>query len=47
MYGDEKELNVYIVKPVNKGHPMEKQNLIFIDKWSLYGGYIAFLSRKE
>ena len=29
------------VKPVNKGHPREKQNMFFIDKWSLFGGYFV------
>ena len=24
------------VKPVNKGHPMDRQNMVFIDKWSLF-----------
>ena len=28
------------VKPVNKGHPRERQNMVFIDKWSLLGGFI-------
>ena len=35
-------LNVQLpitVKPVNQGHPMEKYNMIFIDKWSLFGCY--------
>ena len=31
----------YTVKPVNKGHPREKQNMVFIDKWSLFGGYFV------
>ena len=26
------------VKPVNKGHPREIQNVVFIEKWSLFGG---------
>ena len=26
------------VKPVNKGHPMERQHMAFIDKWPLFGG---------
>ena len=29
------------VKPVHKGHPREKQNMVFIDKWSLFGGYFV------
>ena len=24
------------VKPVNKGHPWERQNMVFIDKWSYF-----------
>ena len=23
---------------MNKGHPRERQNMVFIDKWSLFGG---------
>ena len=30
--------HVNTVKPVNKGHPRERQNKVFIDKWSLFGG---------
>ena len=30
---------INIVKPVNKGHPRERQNMVFIDKWSLFGDY--------
>ena len=33
----------YTVKPVNKGHPMERQNVVFINKSSLFGGYIVLL----
>ena len=25
------------IKPVNKGHPMEIQHMVFKDKWSLFG----------
>ena len=33
----------YTVKPVHKGHPREIQNMVFIDKWSLFGGnYVLF-----
>ena len=36
---------VYItVKPVNKGYPRERQHIVFIDKWSLFGVYFI-LSR--
>ena len=31
--------NVGTVKPVDKGHPRERQNMVFIDKWSLFEGY--------
>jgi hypothetical protein len=27
---------VYTVKPVNKGHPGERLNMVFIDKWSVF-----------
>ena len=27
------------VKPVNKGHPREKQHMVFINKWPFLGGY--------
>ena len=27
-------------KPVNKGHPRERQHMVFIDKWPIFGGYI-------
>ena len=29
----------YTIKPVNKTLPRERQNIAFIDKWSLFGGY--------
>ena len=29
------------VKPMNKGHPRERQLVVFIDKWSLFGGYFV------
>ena len=29
------------VKPVNKGHQRERQHMVFIDKWSLFGGYFV------
>ena len=35
--GIEKDL-IYTVKPVNKGHPRERQKMVFIDMWSLFGG---------
>ena len=31
----------YTVKPVNKGHQRNRQNMVFIDKWSLFGGYFV------
>ena len=33
------DLWLYTVKPVNKGHPREKQHMAFKDKWPLFGGY--------
>ena len=33
------------VKPVNKGHPKERQNMVFIDKWSLFGGNIVLFNQ--
>ena len=33
---------IITVKPVNKGHPWERQNMVFIDKWSLFEGYFVF-----
>ena len=29
------------VKPVNKGHPRERHNIVFIDKWSLFEGFFV------
>ena len=31
----------YTVKPVIKCHPGERQNMVFIDKWSLFGGHFV------
>ena len=31
------------VKPVNKGHTKERENMVFIDKWSLFGGYFVLI----
>ena len=28
----------HTAKTVNKGHPRDRQNMVFIDKWSLFGG---------
>ena len=33
------------VKPVNKGHPRERQCMVFIDKWPLFGGYIVLFNK--
>ena len=30
-----------LIKPVNKVHPGERHNMVFIGNWSLYGGYLA------
>ena len=29
------------VKPVNKGQPMGRQHMVFINKWYLFGGYFV------
>ena len=34
-------LHIHTVKPVDKGHPKEKQNMVFINKWSLFRGYFV------
>ena len=31
-------MTVCTVKPVDKGHPRERQHMIFLDKWTLFGG---------
>ena len=38
-----KDINTFLYtdKPVYKGHPRERQNMVFIDKQSLLGGYIV------
>ena len=35
------------VKPVNKGNPSERMNRVFIDVWSLLGGYFVFILSKK
>ena len=30
---------------MNKGHPKETQHNVFIDKWSLFGGYIVLFNQ--
>ena len=32
------------VKPVNKGHPRERQRMVFMDKWPSFGGYIVLFN---
>ena len=32
------------VKPVNKGHPRERLNMVYIEKWSLLGGNIVLFN---
>ena len=34
----------YTVKPVNKGHPRERPHMVFIDKWSSFGGYFVLFN---
>ena len=33
------------VKLMNKGHAREIQHTVFIDKWSLFGGYIVLFNQ--
>ena len=28
-------------KPVNKGHQGERSNMVFIENWSFFGGFIV------
>ena len=35
------------VKPVDKGHPRERQQTVFIDKWSLFEGYFVLFFFEE
>ena len=39
--------SLYTVKPVNKGHQRERQNIVFIDKWSLFGGNFVLLYQER
>ena len=32
---------IYTVKPLNLGHPCDRQILVFIDKWSLFWGFFV------
>ena len=41
--GQTSKQHVCTIKPVNKGHPRERQNMVLIDKWSLFAGYIVLL----
>ena len=34
-------MKTFTVKPVNKGLLRERQNMVFIDKWPLFGGYFV------
>ena len=38
--------NHITVKPVNKGHPRERQNMVFIDRLSSYGGYFVLCTKE-
>ena len=32
---------------MDKGHPKERQNMVFIDKWSLFGGnFVLFYQQR-
>ena len=30
---------------MNKSHPGDRQNMVFIDKWSLFGSYLVLFSQ--
>ena len=30
---------------MNKGHPRERQHMVFIDMWSLFEGYIVLFNQ--
>ena len=32
---------------MNKGHPRERQNKVFIDKWSLFKGYFVLFNQER
>ena len=34
-------------KPVNKGHSRERQDMVFIDKWPLFGGYFVLFYQRR
>ena len=36
---------LYTVKSVNNGHQKERQHMVFIDKWSLFGGYFVLFNQ--
>jgi hypothetical protein len=40
-----KSVQKYTVKSVNKGHSKETQNMVFIYKWSLFGGYNGHINQ--
>ena len=31
---------------MNKGHPRERQIMVFLDKWSLFGGYFGLFIKE-
>ena len=31
---------------MNKGHPWERNDMVFIDKWSLFGGYFIYFIKE-
>ena len=39
----QKEILQFTGNPENKGHPMERQIKVFIDKWSSFGGFFVFI----
>ena len=35
------------VRPVNKDHPWERQHMVFIDKWALFGGFFFYFYQER
>ena len=41
-------LQIYTVKPVNKGHPRERLDMAFIYRWPLFGGnFVIFYKGRD
>ena len=46
VYNGANKNSLHTVKPVNKGLTRERQYMVFIDKWSLFGGNFYFIKGK-